>query len=55
MERKQERKEIKKQTDRERERETQREIFLAFRLSKLDGPRRKVDPRIVSYAWVPKS
>ena len=35
----------------EREREKQRrEIFPAFRLSKLDGPRRKVDPRNAGYA-----
>ena len=48
----------KKKSDRERERnerETKREIFLAFRRSKLDGPRRKVGPRIMSYVWVPKS
>ena len=31
------------------------EFFSAFRRLKLDGPRRKVDPRIASYAWVPKS
>ena len=30
------------------------EIFPAFRLSNLDDPRVKVDPRIESYAWVPK-
>ena len=52
--------ERKKQTDREKEREkgereTKREIFLAFRRSKLNGPRRKVDPHNVGYAWVPKS
>ena len=41
-------------TDREREREKMR-ICLAFRRSKIDGPRRKVDPRIAGYAWVPKS
>ena len=32
-----------------------REIFSAFRRSKLDGSRRKVNPCIKSYAWVPKS
>ena len=43
--------------ERERERERERngrekqkmEIFPAFRQSKLDGPRRKVDPRIAGY------
>ena len=59
-ERKQERNERKEQREREREREREgrekkREIFQAFRLSELDGPRRKVDPRIASNAWVPKS
>ena len=53
-ERKHERKERKKQTEREKEREKRerkkREIFSAFRRSELDGPRRKVDPRIASYA-----
>ena len=52
------RKEKKSNREREREkweRETKREIFLAFRWSKLNDPRRKVDPRIESYAWVPKS
>ena len=50
--------ERKKKSDRERERkerETKREIFPAFRRLELDGPRRKVDPRIASYAGVPKS
>ena len=45
-------------TDREREEERERKkmgIFLAFRRSKLDDHRRKVDPRIAGYAWVPKS
>ena len=46
----------KNRVEREKgERETKREIFLAFRRSKLDGPRRKVDSCIESYAWVPKS
>ena len=54
-ENKQERNERKKQTDREREREkgereTKREIFLAFQRSKLDDPRRKVDPHNAGYA-----
>ena len=49
-----------KKSDIEREREREREkqkmgIFQAFRRLKLDGPRRKVDPRIARYAWVPKS
>ena len=46
-----------KQRERERHgREKQkREIFPVFRRSELDGPRRKVDPRIAGYAWVPKS
>ena len=47
-----------KQTDREREEERERKkggIFPPFRQSKLDGLRRKVDPRIASYTWVPKS
>ena len=49
-----------KEANREREREKERgeknmEIFQAFRKSELDGLRRKVDPRIASYAWVPKS
>ena len=45
-----------KKSDRERERKKQkRRIFQAFRRLKLDGPRRKVDPRIARYAWVPKS
>ena len=40
-------------TDREREEERDRKkmgIFPAFRRSKLDGPRRKVDPHITGYA-----
>ena len=48
----------KKKSDRERERkerETKREIFPAYQWSELDGLRRKVDPRIASYALVPKS
>ena len=32
-----------------------RGIFPAFRRSKLDGPSIKVDLRIASYTWVPKS
>ena len=56
-------KKIKKEKERrERERERERggrekkmEIFPTFRWSELDGPRRKVDSRIASYAWVPKS
>ena len=41
---------------REKEREEKkREIFQAFRLSNLDGPRVKVDPRNEGYLWVPKS
>ena len=47
-----ERKRRGKWIDRERKK---RMIFPAFRRSELDGPRRKVDPRIVSYAWVLKS
>ena len=43
-----------KKSDRDRERKKW-EIFSAFRLSKLDGPRRKVNPRIANYAWVSKS
>ena len=31
------------------------EIFRVVRRSNLDGPRIKVNPRIESYAWVPKS
>ena len=30
------------------------EVFLTFQRSELDGPRRKVDLRITSYAPVPK-
>ena len=41
-----------KQTEREREK---MEIFSVFRRSKLDGLRRKVDPRIASYVRIPKS
>ena len=46
-----------KKTDRERKKggEKKRGIFLAFRLSKLDGPRIKFGPRNKSYTWVPKS
>ena len=41
---------------RERERgERKKKIFPVFRRSKLDDLRRKVDPHIASYAWVPKS
>ena len=35
--------------------ERKREIFPAFRRSKLDGPSIKINPRNVSYTWVPKS
>ena len=35
--------------------EKKMEIFPAFRRSELDDQKRKVNPRIVSYAWVPKS
>ena len=51
-------KEERRRIEREREKwekETKREIFQAFRWLKLDGPRRKVDQRIESYVWVPKS
>ena len=48
--------------ERERERERERkgrekkmEIFPAFRQSKLNGLRRKVNPRIAGYTWIPKS
>ena len=44
-----------RERQREREEKKKREIFSAFRLSELDGPRRKVDSHIASYAWVPKS
>ena len=62
-ERKHKKNERKKQTEREREREREREgrekqkreIFPALRRLELDGLRRKVDPHITSYAWVPKS
>ena len=43
------------EANREREREKKKEIFLAFRRLELDGLRRKVDPHIASYLWVPKS
>ena len=47
------------ETNGERKREKaerkKNEIFPTFRRSELDGPRRKVDPCIVSSAWVPKS
>ena len=39
----------------EREKETKMKIFPAFRQSKLDDPRRKFDPHIESYTFVPKS
>ena len=55
---KKERGEINMRERREREkgeRETKMDNFQVFRPSKLDGPRRKVDPRIASYAWVLKS
>ena len=53
---KQERRRGNRLEERERgERETKREIFPAFQRSKLDCPRRKVDPHIESYVWVPKS
>ena len=45
-----ERREIKK-----REKETKMENFQAFRRSKFDSPRRKVNPLIASYVWVSKS
>ena len=58
-------KEEGKQTGREKEeengyrererREKKREILSEFRRLELDDPRRKVDPRITSYAWVLKS
>ena len=38
-----------------RERERKREIFSTFRRSKLDGPRKKVDPSNAGYVWVQKS
>ena len=54
--RKQEKKEIGWREIDKGERETKREIFPAFRRSKLDGPRRKVDPRIgtdvFEFCWV---
>ena len=50
-----ERREIKTERKREIERETQREIFSAFQQSKLDDQRRKVNPRIARYTWIPKS
>ena len=50
---------IEKKSDRDRERERGekqiREIFPAFRRSKLNGSRRKVDLRNAGYVWVPKS
>ena len=56
MGRKQEKKKEYRIEEREkRERKTKREIFSTFCRSKLDGPRRKVDPHIKSYLWVPKS
>ena len=39
----------------ERGEDKEREGFPAFRLSKLDGPRIKVDPCNESYVWVQKS
>ena len=45
----------KKRNQIERERETKMEIFPVFQRSKLDCLRRKVDPCIESYTWVPKS
>ena len=49
-------KEEGERTNGEREKEKKkREIFPEFRRSELDGLRRKVDPHISSYAWVPKS
>ena len=49
----------RKKLDREgrgrKRRGKKREIFPEFRISDLDGSRRKVDPRIASYTWVPKS
>ena len=41
--------------ERDRYERNKKEIFSAFRQSELDSPRRKVDPRIATYAWVPKS
>ena len=55
MEEKQKEREGRKRAERKKGGENKREIFLAFRLLELDGPRRKVDPRIASYAWVPIS
>ena len=56
MKNKKERREKKRDREREEERERKKMgIFPAFRRSKLDGLRRKVDPHIAGYAWVPKS
>ena len=48
-----ERKRRGKRIERDRERRKKKK-FPAFRRSELDGPRRKVDPHIASYAWVPR-
>ena len=58
MKRKTNKEEERGKTDKEREEERERKkmgIFLAFQRSKLDGLRRKVDPRIAGYVWIPKS
>ena len=47
-----------KRGEREREREEREkkgDISSVFQRLELDGSRRKVDPRIASYVWVPKS
>ena len=45
----------KKKGEQKKKKKKKKEFFLAFRQSKLDGPRRKVGPIIASYALVPKS
>ena len=47
-----ERRERSKRRGREKQK---KEIFPMLRWLKLNGLRRKVNPHIVSYAWVPKS
>ena len=44
----------KKEGARKKGGEKKMKFFSAFQLSKLDDPRRKVDPRIESYTCVPK-
>ena len=57
---KEERNEREKEREREREGGGSKKFHLSLRskvieLSVFIGARRKVDPRIISYAWVPKS